>query len=884
MRLVRYPVAVFVLLTLALAIRAEAAATLPNIPEIITKDLNRSFPNTAVGQTSTLQCLGLCFRLPTSPEGSCDGSGTITLDKALAAPFFASNFRKGPGSQCGGAPVTLPTSLSSGQAVWFDARFSPTQPGSFTDSLRLSGFNYFFSGSTGTASVCTPNATTLCVNGNRFAVTANWTTVDGQTGAGQAVSLTADTGYFWFFSASNVEMVLKVLDACSVNRSSWVFAGGLTNVKVDITVRDTVTGAVRTYHNPQGTAFQPIQDTSAFSSCSSSSNGPQRVGTPTGTALSVGHGRFRVTTSWQANGQSGSGQAVQLSDETGYFWFFSPNNVEMLVKVLDACSFNQSFWVFAGGLTNVKVDITVEDLATGARKTYSNPRNTAFAPIQDTQAFSCAGGDGLPPDPGAAGRQTLQGIDSDHDGVRDDLQRLIHLTYPGAASTITALEQAAKTVQSALVDAGSHGPAVDHATQMLRNFECLSAIRPGDSNAVSKRLLAAALNTEERGLAYLRYNDQLGGEAFPLKDPAEWRTSCDFPVSATADGQPLPELKRGKALCGVPKETTVFFVNGVFNDCEQAGESLAALTSAASASLPSTEYTDAEFVLACNKTFSYVVDLWVAVKQRLENDFERFYRYLSNVEPMPDFMQEAYAQIAAGVNVDALITSPTTLNHIALYKRKILEGRKVVLVAHSQGNLYANRAWDNVTSTEQRSLGIVSVGNPDTKVADGRPYTTLTNDIIIRPIPFALPANTSNGGFTFADVTGHQFVSSYLAAGSNSRTRILGHLRNAIETLESPTAGAGDGVITVTLNWGSQPDVDLHVFEPDGDPRLLWRSLRPLRIPGRRRCHRLRTGALLRRLLDAAARNLPGWRELLRRLRSRDGHHPDSSRPVVAAL
>jgi hypothetical protein len=128
----------------------------------------------------------------------------------------------------------------------------------------------------------------------------------------------------------------------------------------------------------------------------------------------------------------------------------------------------------------------------------------------------------------------------------------------------------------------------------------------------------------------------------------------------------------------------------------------------------------------------------------------------------------------------------------------------------------ANRAWTNMTSTEQRSLGIVSVGNPDSRVADGRPYTTLTNDIIIRPIPFALPANTSNGGFTFADVTGHQFVSSYLAAGSNSRTRILDHLRNAIETVESPTAGAGDGVITVTLNWGSQPDVDLHVFEPDG--------------------------------------------------------------------
>jgi hypothetical protein len=673
---------------------------------------------------------------------------------------------------------------------------------------------------------CVPSATELCLSNNRFKVTAQWRTPAGQSGTGKAVRLTPDTGYFWFFQDSNVEFVLKILNGCSLSRRFWVFAGGLTNVQVDITVLDTVTGTQKVYHNPQNTAFQPIQDTNAFANCSAGASGEaatsedlKATSAPaTATeALLLRQGRFRVTANWrQPNGQSGTGQAVKLTDETGYFWFFGPNNVEMVLKILDGCGLSNTFWFFAGGLTDVRVDITVEDLSTGARKTYRNPQSTPFAPIQDTQIFSCNSG-GLPPDPGAPGRQTLQGIDSDHDGVRDDLQRLIHLTYPGAATTIAALEQTAKTLQSALVDAGSHAPAVDHATQMVRNFECLAAIRPGDADAVSKRLLAATLNTEERGLAYLRYNDQLGGEAFPLKDPADWRTSCGFPVSTTADGQPFPEPEPDKALCGVPKDTTVFFVNGVFNDCDDAGKSLLALAAAAKGALPAADITDTEFVLACNPTSGYIGDLWVAVKQGLENDFERFYRYLSNVEPMPDFMQTAYARAASNVNVVAILTSPTTLNHIALYKRKILEGRKVVLVAHSQGNFYANRAWINMTSTEQHSLGIVSVGNPDSKVADGRPYTTLTNDIIIRPILFSLPANTSNGGFTLADVTGHRFVESYLAAGSNSRTRILGHLRSAIETVESPTAGAGDGIITVTLTWGSQPDVDLHVFEPNGN-------------------------------------------------------------------
>jgi len=59
-------------------------------------------------------------------------------------------------------------------------------------------------------------------------------------------------------------MVVKVLDGCSFNHHDWVFAAGLTNVNVVLKVTDTRTGQVKTYTNPQGTAFAPIQDTSVF--------------------------------------------------------------------------------------------------------------------------------------------------------------------------------------------------------------------------------------------------------------------------------------------------------------------------------------------------------------------------------------------------------------------------------------------------------------------------------------------------------------------------------------------------------------------------------------------------------------------------------------------
>lgn len=114
--------------------------------------------------------------------------------------------------------------------------------------------------------ICTQNTTTLCLSGDRFAVSATWKT-GNQNGSGQAVRLTGDTGYFWFFGSSNVEVVIKVLNACGFNSKFWVFAGGLTDVNVVLTVRDTKTGSVRTYTNPIDTAFKPIQDTDAFATC-----------------------------------------------------------------------------------------------------------------------------------------------------------------------------------------------------------------------------------------------------------------------------------------------------------------------------------------------------------------------------------------------------------------------------------------------------------------------------------------------------------------------------------------------------------------------------------------------------------------------------------------
>ena len=114
---------------------------------------------------------------------------------------------------------------------------------------------------------CAASTTALCLQGGRFQVTAHFDAGGGNAGSARAVQLTPDTGYFWFFSSPNIEAVVKVLDACSLNSRFWVFAGGLTNVNVTLTVIDTKTSTTKTYTNPANTAFLPIQDTSAFATC-----------------------------------------------------------------------------------------------------------------------------------------------------------------------------------------------------------------------------------------------------------------------------------------------------------------------------------------------------------------------------------------------------------------------------------------------------------------------------------------------------------------------------------------------------------------------------------------------------------------------------------------
>jgi len=112
---------------------------------------------------------------------------------------------------------------------------------------------------------CSPDDETLCLLGGRFRVTADWINQhDGGTaGVGHAVALTEETGAFWFFTESNLEVMVKILDGSSVNGKFWVGIGALSDVEYTITVSDTSTLETRQYRNEPGNRYG-ILDTEAL--------------------------------------------------------------------------------------------------------------------------------------------------------------------------------------------------------------------------------------------------------------------------------------------------------------------------------------------------------------------------------------------------------------------------------------------------------------------------------------------------------------------------------------------------------------------------------------------------------------------------------------------
>ena len=281
---------------------------------------------------------------------------------------------------------------------------------------------------------------TVCVGGGRFEMSLRFFDprrgIPEQDAAGSP--LTADTAFFWFTAPDNVEVVAKVLDGRGINGHYWVFYGALTDIGFALTVHDTVTGNERTFVNPPGEmasrgivdalppttqaelaaagaevrafsvaalvrdAFPGEGDTSEPRTAAVARPAPDVAALtpppppgpcrePSRPGLCLNGRRFNFVVTWRAfDGTTGEGHGVPLGDDSGYFWFFDPDNVELVIKALDGRAVNGKFWVFYGALTNVEYHLGAWHVDAPwdlPQVTYDNPLGH-FASVADIDAFT----------------------------------------------------------------------------------------------------------------------------------------------------------------------------------------------------------------------------------------------------------------------------------------------------------------------------------------------------------------------------------------------------------------------------------------------------------------------------------------------------------------
>jgi hypothetical protein len=247
------------------------------------------------------------------------------------------------------------------------------------------------------------------------------------------------------------------------------------------------------------------------------------------------------------------------------------------------------------------------------------------------------------------------------------------------------------------------------------------------------------------------------------------------------------------ATCPGNTQTTIVFGNGILNTPDDAQFSLdSVLTPAVLQTLgTSVDPSCIEFALAYNSLFynsdsQAVVDIENffpqiadAFAQRGIDFAANFWKYWTLSAAPPAWFQNFQQLLILSATS---VFQPDLLTQESFYNSEIGMGHNVIVVAHSQGNLYANQAYSVVTSLGGASLfHIVSVATPATNVAGMGPYFTLHGDIITL-VPGSLAANITNdppspcpsavSPLTLLNSTVcHSFDGSYMDVNNGDNTR-----------------------------------------------------------------------------------------------------------------
>ncbi len=359
----------------------------------------------------------------------------------------------------------------------------------------------------------------------------------------------------------------------------------------------------------------------------------------------------------------------------------------------------------------------------------------------------------------------------------------------------------------------------------------MNAFSPETAHITSQNLIPRILNTRERLEAFLRYEEALEGAvtaAPPHKNSIDEACGIAPVTEASTLGMVSQSIDDAMLLlqsdylldakeCRRPH---IFFGNGVQNGIHAANISRTRLEHVTRQLYPAAAQRHMRFHNAFNppllepdiagdkslarNAFAALLDALEAAGQEIDSNPDLI-PHLAGIVATPrgesrglsdsieQLLIQALLEFARDASFSLAGTETTVDEHVSAYRSAIANGGRVLVVAHSQGNYFANAAYKALSEEKREHMEIIGIATPTSFVGllgQNYPYITLETDLVIKsmrevmlsagiPNPPLVP-NAGAGSTDSADPLHHGFLEAYSLRGTSTRIALEGMLKEYI--------------------------------------------------------------------------------------------------------
>ncbi|QQR91340.1 MAG: hypothetical protein IPJ88_06340 [Myxococcales bacterium] len=338
-----------------------------------------------------------------------------------------------------------------------------------------------------------------------------------------------------------------------------------------------------------------------------------------------------------------------------------------------------------------------------------------------------------------------------------------------------------------------------------------------------------------------------------MKSVKFWAIKCllVMVVLASANGIAFAQVCGSDAL----RKNTVFFVNGMLNTRADLRASRDYIKNHFSDRLHNKFSGDSfEFISIYNTSYGWVEDLLEVFRQKYEErigvqisrtearrliilltmhsitrEFTKSLWFIPGFWNFLDDRDYIAGFIAHAIN-RRLNQVADEYNLVYTVKSTLEAGHRVLIIAHSQGNLFSNLAMRDLQQDYGDHLAMVGIASPADRVFGHTAYFTADDDRVIASLALIQPVlkpNVDNDPGLFGDdrdLFNHELITSYMDPTLVSRPLISDAIETQLASVSHPEAILSSGVMSVSLDWSGGGDLDLHVSEPTGE-EVFWGNL-----------------------------------------------------------